>query len=157
MKTLDEEPVEVHNTFLYVLYFIILYMFFANHRFICVIFSSVAPHRGYLAAKCHPRWQPTRRLAVSCGLGRRRIRTQDCRTTVWCASIEPPRLYRSCALCHFLMSELGPQPNIWRNSYIWNLQEKSLARGRGFKWRSSWACLIFMLYETPLLKNFLQA
>ncbi len=39
-----------------------------------VIFSSVAPHRGQPAAMCHPRWQPTRRLADSCGLGRRRIR-----------------------------------------------------------------------------------
>jgi hypothetical protein len=66
--------------------------FLANQRFIFVIFSSVAPHRGQPAAKCHPRWQPTRRLAVSCGLGRRRIRTRDCRTTVWHATIEPPRL-----------------------------------------------------------------
>ncbi len=30
MKTLDEEPVEVHNTFLHVLYFIILYIFFCE-------------------------------------------------------------------------------------------------------------------------------
>ncbi len=60
-------------------------MFFANKRFIFITFSSFAPHRGQPAAKCHPRWQPTRRLAVSCGLGRRRIRTRDCRTT-----IEPP-------------------------------------------------------------------
>jgi hypothetical protein len=41
-----------------------------------VIFSSVAPHRGQPAAKWHLRWQPTRRLAVSCGLGRRRIQTR---------------------------------------------------------------------------------
>jgi hypothetical protein len=34
-----------------------------------VIFTCVAPHRGQLAAKCNPRWQPTRRLAVSCELG----------------------------------------------------------------------------------------
>jgi hypothetical protein len=32
-----------------------------------VIFSSVAPLRDQPAAKCHPKWQPTRRLAVSCG------------------------------------------------------------------------------------------
>ncbi len=43
---------------------------------------------------CHPRWQPTRRLADSCGLGSRRIRTRDCRTTVWRATIELPRLHR---------------------------------------------------------------
>ncbi len=36
---------------------------------IFVIFSSVAPHRGHPTAKCHPRWQPTKRLAISCGLG----------------------------------------------------------------------------------------
>ncbi len=65
-----------------------LYNFFG----VFVIFSSVAPHRGQLAAKCNPRWLPTRRLAVSCGLGRCRIRTRDCRTTVWCATIEPPHL-----------------------------------------------------------------
>ncbi len=53
-----------------------------------VIFSSVAPHRGQPAAKCHPKWQPTRRLAVSCGVWRRRIRTRDCRTTVWRSTIE---------------------------------------------------------------------
>ncbi len=41
-----------------------------------LVFSSVAPHRGQPAAKCHPRWQTTRRLTDSCGLGRRRIRTQ---------------------------------------------------------------------------------
>jgi hypothetical protein len=64
-----------------------------------VIFSSVALHRGQPAAKCHPRWQPSRRLAVCCGLGRRWIRTRDCRTTIWrdtigppCLHIEPPRL-----------------------------------------------------------------
>ncbi len=56
------------------------------------IFSSVAPHRGQLAAKFNPRWQPTRRLAVSSELGRCRIQTRDCRTTVWCATIEPPHL-----------------------------------------------------------------
>jgi hypothetical protein len=35
---------------------------------------------------------PPRRLAVSCGLGRHRIRTRDFRTTAWCATIELPRL-----------------------------------------------------------------
>ncbi len=72
--------------------FFFFYMFLANQRFIFVIFSSVAAHRGQPAAKCHPRWQPTRRSAVSCGLGRRWILTRDCRTTVWHATIEPPRL-----------------------------------------------------------------
>ncbi len=66
--------------------------FLANQRFIFVTFSSAAPHRGQPAAKCHPRWQPTRRLAVSCGLGARRILTRDCRTTAWRATIEPSRL-----------------------------------------------------------------
>ncbi len=73
-------------------YFLFLYMFLANQRFIIGIFSSVAPHRGQPTAKCHPWWQPTRRIAVSCGLGRHQIRTRDCRTTVWHATIEPPRL-----------------------------------------------------------------
>ncbi len=67
-------------------------MFLANQWFIFLIFTSVAPHRGQPAVKCHPRWQPTRRLAVSCGLGRHRIRTRDCRTTVWHATIKLPRL-----------------------------------------------------------------
>ncbi len=67
-------------------------MFLANQRFIFIIFSAAAPIRGQPAAKCHPRWQPTRRLAVSCGLGRRQIQTRDCRTTVWRATIEPPCL-----------------------------------------------------------------
>jgi hypothetical protein len=57
-----------------------------------VIFSSVASDRGQPAVKCHPRWPPTRRFAVSCGLKRRRIRTQGCRTTVWHATIDPPHL-----------------------------------------------------------------
>jgi hypothetical protein len=57
-----------------------------------IIFSSVVPHRGQPAAKCHPRWQPTSRFAVNCGLGRHRIRTRDCRTTVWCSTFEPLRL-----------------------------------------------------------------
>ncbi len=65
-----------------------------NQWFIFVIFTSVAPHRGQPAAKCHLRWQPIRRLAVSCGLGRHRIRTLDCRTTVWRATIELPCLPR---------------------------------------------------------------
>jgi hypothetical protein len=72
--------------------FFFLYMFLANQRFIFVIFSYVAPNRGQPAAKCHPRWQPTRRLAVSCGQGKRHIWTRDCRTTVWHATIEPPCL-----------------------------------------------------------------
>jgi hypothetical protein len=67
-----------------------LCMFLANQRFIFVIFSPVAPHRGQPAAKCHPRWQPTRRFAVSYGLGRCQIQTRDCRTTVWHATIELP-------------------------------------------------------------------
>ncbi len=69
--------------------FFSLYVFWRTHS---SFFSSVAPHRGQPAAKCHPRWQPTRRLAVSCGLGRHQIWTRVCRTTVWCATIEPPRL-----------------------------------------------------------------
>ncbi len=71
---------------------ILFLCFLANQRFIFVIFSSVATHRGQPVAKCHPRWQPTRRSPVSCGLGRRWIRTRDCRTTVWQATNEPPRL-----------------------------------------------------------------
>jgi hypothetical protein len=78
-----------HGSPVYVSIFF-LYMFLANQRFIFVIFSSVAPHRRQPAAKYHPRWQPTRRLSVSCGLGRRQIRTRDCRTTVWHATTEPP-------------------------------------------------------------------
>jgi hypothetical protein len=51
-------------------------------------FTEVSQPTG----KCHPRWQPTRRLAVSCGLGRHQIWARDCRTTVWHATIELPRL-----------------------------------------------------------------
>ncbi len=74
-----------------ILLFFPLY-FFGEPGFIFIIFTSVAPHRGQPAAKCHPMWQPSRRLAVSCGLGRHRIRTRDCRTTVWRATIELPHL-----------------------------------------------------------------
>ncbi len=35
--------------------FFFLCMFLANQRFIFLIFSSVAPHRGQPAAKCHPK------------------------------------------------------------------------------------------------------
>ncbi len=69
-----------------------LYMFLANQRLISHNFLLCAPHRGQPGAKCHPRRQPTRRLAISCGLGRCRIRTQDCRTTVKPATTEPPCL-----------------------------------------------------------------
>jgi hypothetical protein len=37
------------------LFFFFLCMFLANQRFIFIIFSSVAPHRGQPAAKCHPK------------------------------------------------------------------------------------------------------
>jgi hypothetical protein len=73
-------------------YFFFLCMFLVNQWFIFAIFTSVAPHRGQPTAKCHLRWQPIRRLAVSCGLGRHRIRTRDYRTTVWRATIELPCL-----------------------------------------------------------------
>jgi hypothetical protein len=73
-------------------FFFSLYVFGEPVVHFFLIFSSVAPHRGQPAAKCHPRWQPTRRLAVSCRLGRHQIRTRDCRTTVWCTTIEPPCL-----------------------------------------------------------------
>ncbi len=64
-------------------FFFSLYVFWRTSGYLIVIFfSSVTPHRGQPAAKCHPRWQPITRLAVSCGLGRRRIQTQDLRTTV---------------------------------------------------------------------------
>jgi hypothetical protein len=35
-------------------FFFFLCMFLGNQRFFFVIFSSVAPHRGQPAAKCHP-------------------------------------------------------------------------------------------------------
>ncbi len=75
-----------------ILFFFFLCMFLVNQWFIFLIFTSVAPHRGQPAAKYHPRWQPTRRLAVNCRLGRHRIWTRDCRTTVWRATIELPCL-----------------------------------------------------------------
>ncbi len=80
----------------------LFFFFFFFFFFVCfwwtsgsffIMFSSVAPHRGQPAAMCHPRWKPTRKLADSCGLGRRRIRTQDCRTSVWRATIELPRIF----------------------------------------------------------------
>ncbi len=71
-----------------------------------IIFSSVAPHRGQPAVKCHPRWQSTRRLAVSCGLGRRQILTRDCRTTVRHATTEPPCLPEPPGLPNLKMGNL---------------------------------------------------
>jgi hypothetical protein len=50
-------------------FFFFLFMFLATNGSFLISFSSSAPHRGQPAAKSHPRWQPTRRLAVSCGLG----------------------------------------------------------------------------------------
>ncbi len=75
------------------MFFFSLYVFWRTSGPFFTIFSSVAPHRGQPAAKCHPRWQPTRRWTISCGLGRHRIRTRDYRTTVWRTTIEPPRLH----------------------------------------------------------------
>jgi hypothetical protein len=71
-------------------FFFSLYVFGEPVVHFCNFCTSVVPHRGHPAAKCHLRWQPIRRLAVSCGLGRHRIRTRDCRTTVWRATIELP-------------------------------------------------------------------
>ncbi len=80
----------------------------ANQRFISHNF--LAFHRGQPAAKCHPRWQPTRRLAVSCGLRRHRIQTQDCRTTVRRATTEPPCLPHWATM-------------LWRQIFsVWQLQ-----------------------------------
>ncbi len=70
--------------------FFFLCMFLATSGTFLIIFSSAAPHRGQPTAKSHPRWQPTRRLAVSCRL--ERIRTQDCRTTARHATAVPPCL-----------------------------------------------------------------
>ncbi len=85
-----------------------LYMFLVNQWFIFVILSSVAPHRGQPGVKCHLRWQPTRWLAVSCGLGRCR----DCRTTAWRNAIEPPRLPKiEPPLCRTLGKGFGMRPN----------------------------------------------
>jgi hypothetical protein len=72
-------------SYVFITVFIYLFYFNFNFFFICfwrtsgsvfVIFSSVAPHRAQPAAKCHPRWQPTKRLAVNCWLGRRRCPLQ---------------------------------------------------------------------------------
>ncbi len=84
------------------------FFLWANGSFL-IIFSSVAPHKGQPAAKCHPRWQPTRRLAVSCGLGRHQIRTQDCRTTVRPGTIESPCLPKS----HHASHESPCLPRFW--------------------------------------------
>jgi hypothetical protein len=89
-------------------------MFLVNQWFIFVIFTSVAPHRGQPAAMCHLRWQPIRRLAVSCGLGRHWIRTWDCRTTVWRATIELPCLpkffFGAFASMGLVVHEFGRDP-----------------------------------------------
>ncbi len=85
-----------------------LYVFWRTSGPFFTIFSSVAPHRSQAAAKCNPRWQPIRRWAISCGLGRRRIRTQDCRTTVWRTTIEP-----SFPICPVLA--------IFRFSWNWSI------------------------------------
>jgi hypothetical protein len=41
-------------------FFFIPYVFGEPAVHFFIIFSSVAPHRGQPAAKCHPRWQPTK-------------------------------------------------------------------------------------------------
>ncbi len=93
-------------------------MFLTNQRFIIVVFSSVAPHRGQPAAKCHTRWQLTRRLAVSCGLWRRQIQTRNCRTTVWDATIEPPCLQgRHGGSTEAWYLPLGTDWSSWHNPF----------------------------------------
>jgi hypothetical protein len=73
----------IHSLCIIISYlFFFLICFWRTSGSFIIIFSSVAPHRGQPAAKCHSRWQPSKRLAVRCGLGRRRIWTRDCRTTV---------------------------------------------------------------------------
>jgi hypothetical protein len=91
-------------------YFFSLYVFWRTKSPFFTIFSSVAPHRGQPVAKYHPRRQPTRRWAISCGLGRRRIWTRDCRTTVWRTTIEPPRIplnYITTTFCTVLRKVLN--------------------------------------------------
>jgi hypothetical protein len=102
-----------------------------------MIFSSVAPHRGQPPAKCHPRWQPIRRLAVSCGLGRHWIRTQDCRTTVWCATIEPPCLPYWATM----PPKLSHHASLTR--YIWQWQQRNLPV---LVWWKVAALAIFLLH-----------
>ncbi len=101
-------------------FFICVYIFFficfwqTNGSFL-IIFSFVAPHRGQPAAKCHPRWQPTRRLAVSCGQGRRRIRTRDCRKTVRCTGTEPPCLPIWATMPAYILDSVWKQNNFLSN------------------------------------------
>jgi hypothetical protein len=84
---------------------LLLFIFFfsANQRLISHIFSSVAPHRGEHAAKCHLRWQPTRRLAVSCGLGDAGFEPG---TTGQQSGALPMNHYAS--LCYYLMVFYNP-------------------------------------------------
>jgi hypothetical protein len=89
----------MHHNFILIFFFI---CFWRTSGSFLIIFSSVAPHRGQPAAKCHPRWQPSRRLAVRCGLGRHRIWTRDCRTTVRRATSEPPCIPNTYLFIHFL-------------------------------------------------------
>ncbi len=74
------------------IWFFFFICFWRTSRSFFLIFSSVVPHRSQHTAKCHPMWQPTRKLAVSCELGRHQIRTRDCRTAARHATTEPPRL-----------------------------------------------------------------
>ncbi len=50
-------------------FFFSLYVFWRTSGPFFTILSSVAPHRGQPTAKCHPRWQPTRRWASAVGWG----------------------------------------------------------------------------------------
>jgi hypothetical protein len=83
-------PTESRDSPVDLLFF--LYMFLTNQWFIFRNFLLCASHRGEPAAKCYSRWQPTRRLAFTYGLGRRQIRTREWSITVWRATVEPPRL-----------------------------------------------------------------
>ena len=64
----------------------LLYIFLV---FLC-IFLPLPPLRGQPELTCQPSWLPNQELTGPYRLERCRIRTRNCRVTVWCATNEPP-------------------------------------------------------------------
>ncbi len=81
--------------------FFFLDMFLAPQRFIFHNFLLCCPSQRSARAKCRPRWQPTRRWAISCGLGRRWIRTRD-----W-SGISTKQAHPACSWHGFLHQRMN--------------------------------------------------
>jgi hypothetical protein len=66
--------------------------FLENQRSIFHNFFLCCPSQRSARGRVPSQVATHQEMEISCGLGKRRIRTQDCRTTVWRTTIEPPHL-----------------------------------------------------------------